>query len=166
MLRQIALHLLPKNVAPTTYGLGILQAKSYRVLKAATSDHLLKTGITSVDWALLGTLFDAKEGMSLSELSEWLEVKAPLVTLRVNKLVDLGYLSRGVSNKDSRSRIVKMTVKGKKFVPMTERSLRDAVKLLFKGTSVRDLTGFVRVTSKVALNGRGLQHEKVSADGE
>ncbi len=154
MLSEIAQHFLPKDLSPTTYGLGILQSKSYRILKTATARHLKRHDLTSIDWAILGSLFETERGMGLSDLAEKLDVTLPLITLRTQSLLKKGFLERWTSERDSRSKIVHISLQGKKLIPVIERSLRDAIKPLFKGSSARDLLGFVRVMTRVAQTGK------------
>ncbi len=150
MLEQLFSRLLPKNVSPTTHGLGILQAKSYRVLKAKTSSYLEQFEITTVDWAILGTIASFSEGVTLSVLSECLGVKSPLITRRTSILVKKRLIQRKVARDDSRSRIVSLTPQGKKLVPIIEKGLRHDIKSLFSGCSTRELISFIRVMSRVA----------------
>ncbi len=150
MMEQIFARLLPKNVSPTTHGLGILQAKSYRILKAKTANYLERFEITTVDWAILGTLLASPEGMTLSVLGEYLGVKSPLITRRTSILVKKRLIQRKVAHDDSRSRIVSLTPQGKKLVPLIEKGLRRDIKSLFAGCSARELISFIRVMAKVA----------------
>lgn len=149
-MEQIFARLLPKNVSPTTHGLGILQAKSYRILKAKTANYLEQFEITTVDWAILGTLFASLEGVTLSALSEYLGVKSPLITRRTSILVKKRLIQRKVAHDDSRSRIVSLTPQGRKLVPIIEKGLRRDIKSLFAGCSARELVSFIRVMAKVA----------------
>lgn len=149
-MEQIFARLLPKNVSPTTHGLGILQAKSYRILKAKTASYLEQFEITTVDWAILGTLLASLEGMTLSALSEYLGVKSPLITRRTSILVKKRLIQRKVAHDDSRSRIVSLTLQGRKLVPIIEKGLRRDIKSLFAGCSARELVSFIRVMAKVA----------------
>lgn len=150
MLTHLVRTLLPKNTSPTTYGLGILQSTSYRVLKTKTASYLAGVGLTTIDWAILGTLADTSLGLSLSELSDHLGVKSPLVTVRTARLLKLDLIERNIAKTDSRSRIVTLSKRGIKLVPKIERALRDTMKPLFEGCSIRDLMGFVRVMSIIA----------------
>ncbi|MBP6944757.1 hypothetical protein KBD61_00140 [Patescibacteria group bacterium] len=150
MVEKLFARLLPKNVSPATYGLGILQAKTYRILKAKTASYLKRFEITTVDWAILGTLFSCSDGMALSTLSEHLGVKSPLITRRTSILVKKHLIQRKVAQDDSRSRIVSLTLQGKKLVPVIEKGLRHDIKSLFAGCSARELISFIRVMAKVA----------------
>ncbi len=152
MLNEIVRRLLPESYSPTTYGLGILQAKSFRHLKTETAAALKGHGITSVDWAILGVVSESAEGLSLSAISKELGIQAPLVTVRVNRLAAKRLITVAASRADSRQRMAKLSASGKQLLPEIERLLRDRLKPLFRGASVRDLLGYVSVLARIVKN--------------
>lgn len=152
MLNEIVRRLLPGHTSPTTYGLGILQAKSFRHLKVATAAALKKHGITSVDWAILGVVSENPEGLSLSAISKELGIQAPLVTVRANRLATKQLITITASQADSRQRMASLSTSGKRLMPTIERLLRDQLKPLFAGASARDLLGYISVLARIVKN--------------
>lgn len=160
MVETVFARLLPKDVSPTTHGLGILQAKSYRVLKAKSASFLAQFELTTVDWAILGTLFLSSGGMTLSALGESLGVKSPLITRRTSILGKKHLIQRKIAHDDCRSRIISLTPQGKKLVPVIEKGLRHDIKSLFAGCSARELIAFVRVMAKVAKHSKEVEDQE------
>ena len=136
----------------TTYNAGILQAKSFRVLKSHTGLGLDPYDISTMEWAMLGLLRDNSSGLRSSVLAEELGVEAPFITILFSKLKKLGYVISNVDQKDSRAKIICATEKGKKFVENTEIELRSHMQSLLEGISKKDLLSYLTVLEKIIEN--------------
>lgn len=137
---------------PTTYRLGLLQAKVYRILNAYMCKQLKSVSITAIEWAFLGLLYDEFEGMKLSEAAYRLGVKAPFITAMIKDLQKLKLIEQFYDESDRRMRFVALTKKGRDLVPLVEGSLRESLKQLVQGVSVRDVLGYYRVLSNIEKN--------------
>jgi DNA-binding MarR family transcriptional regulator len=136
----------------STYKAGLLQAKAYRVFKKHTGNLLQPYGINTLDWALLGLIFEAPKGVRLSTLALDLGVEAPLVTRMTSMLEKKGFVSFAPDATDSRARLAFLTQKGKESVNKIESMLRKEMKPLFKGLGVRSLVTYLTVLIKIVEN--------------
>ena len=136
----------------TTYRMGLLQARAYRVLKKYSSDELFAVDLSTLDWALLGLLYDEPKGFRLSRVALLLGVEAPFVTEIVRELKRKGYIAQTSDPKDSRAKIVVLTEKGKAFVPVFDKSLRSRLKYLLSGVSPKDFYGYIKVLEAIIKN--------------
>ena len=136
----------------TTYRLGLLQARAYRILKKSSSDHLVAVDISTLDWALLGLLYDEPKGYRLNKVAELLGVESPFVTEMVKTLKRKGYVEQAVDAKDSRAKILKLTPKGKEFVPILDGSLKKKLRYLLSGASPKDIYGYLKVLEQIIQN--------------
>lgn len=141
-----------------TYRVGLLQTKAYRVLKHQTTKLLEPYGISSVEWAMLGLLYDASKGLRSKKLADELGVEAPFVTTINSKLLDLGYIIHVSDPEDNRAKLVCLTSKGKKFVDETEVYLRQEMKFLFKDVSINDILAYLNVLQDVIDNSNRGKH--------
>ncbi|MES2225636.1 MAG: MarR family transcriptional regulator [Patescibacteria group bacterium] len=135
----------------TTYRVGLLQARAFRVLKARTDEVLAPMGITSAHWALLGLLFE-KDSMRMTEVALELGVEAPFVTTLISSLSKLKLVDTEPDPADSRAKRVFLTETGKAFVPKTEAHVRTAMRGLVAGTTVGDLASYLGVLEAIIAN--------------
>ena len=74
-----------------SYKSSILLTRAYRVLRARVYSCLEEYELNPTAWSLIGTVYESKDGIRLSQVAETLGVKAPLVTVLVDKLVEKRY---------------------------------------------------------------------------
>ncbi|MES2985759.1 MAG: MarR family winged helix-turn-helix transcriptional regulator [Patescibacteria group bacterium] len=139
----------------TTYRVGLLHAKVYRLLKVITGEKLLEHNISTIDWALLGILYDDEKGLRFSALSDELIVEPPFVTVLVRELTKKELVETKSDPLDSRAKNVFITAKGRKFVEKVEVELRVHMKFLAKGIPKTDLITHLSVIEKMIENGGG-----------
>lgn len=137
----------------TTYRIGLLQAKAYRLLNVYTARLLEPHGIRPLDWALLGAVLDKPAGVSPAELAEELGVKAPHVSVMLRGLKKRGLLYDCVDEADRRQKFVSLTADGLKFIPKVEKELRSKMRVLVKDASVKDVFAYVQVLESIVKNG-------------
>ncbi len=135
-----------------TYQVGLLQTKAYRVLKRHTTKLLEPHSISSVEWAMLGLLYDAPKGMRLMNIADELGVEAPFVTTMNSKLSQRGFVTHTADPDDNRAKVVCLTKSGNGFVNETELYLRHEMKMLFKDISINDLLSYLQVLQKLIEN--------------
>ncbi len=138
----------------TTYRVGLLQAKVYRILKNKTGEALSDYGISTIEWALLGLLFDCKAGLRASKLAEELGVEAPFITVLFAKLKKMGLVDHASDPKDSRVKIMHLTTKGTDFVPGVEKHVRAQMRPLVSGSAISDVLSYVTVLETIIENGK------------
>jgi len=130
----------------TTYEAGLLQAKAYRRLKTFLSTELKEHGLTMMDWALLGYVYDARdEGIRTSVLAELFNVEPSLMTNMINDLEKRELVVRVPDLEDGRAKRVLTTPKGTDTVAQVEVELRGEMKKWLKGVNKRDMITYMRV---------------------
>ncbi|MBY0328522.1 MarR family transcriptional regulator, partial [Patescibacteria group bacterium] len=110
-----------------TYHVGLLQTKAYRVLNSRATESLKPFGISSIEWAFLGALyeysFESHIGMRATVLAKVLGVEAPFVTELSLKLEAKQLIVVLQDEDDKRVRRISLNEKGKKFVPEVEKTM-------------------------------------------
>lgn len=145
--------LIVKHFSLTTYQIGVLVARTHRVLKAHTDAVLAPYDLTSVDWAIIGLLHDdSSTGMKLSTLSEELGVEAPFITVRIKRLQDRNLVTVTSGTTDKRERLATITRAGSQLVTTIEPILRKESRRWLKGVGPLDVKGFITVMKTVTLN--------------
>jgi DNA-binding MarR family transcriptional regulator len=136
----------------TTYTSGLLQAKAYRALKKWTTNALKSRNISTIDWALLGLLYEKRSGYRPSELASELGVEAPFITALVTKLKKQHYVESKRDTKDTRVKCICLTAEGSEFVQQTETFLRSAMRPLIHDISIGDIISYLIVLEKIIEN--------------
>jgi DNA-binding MarR family transcriptional regulator len=137
----------------TTYRVGLLQAKAYRLLKHHTDKKLIPFDMSSTHWAFLGLVYDATIGMRPGEIAEELGVEASFVTRLLNEFIEKGFIKRMTDEKDSRATLITLTEKGRVQVGKIEKYLRAEVAPLLEGISMGDLLSYLEVLRQIIENG-------------
>ncbi len=144
-----------------TYRAGLLQAKVYRVLKGYSQEKLMAGyGLSTIDWALLGLLYDNPTGLRPSVMADALGVEPPFVTVLVTRLSTLGLIDVKTRKDDSRVKIFYLNEKGNKLVPEVEKYVRAQMSVLIKGINKRDLMAYSSVLEQIVENSKGLKFKK------
>jgi DNA-binding MarR family transcriptional regulator len=143
-----------------TYYSGILLTKAYRAIRAKTYECLDAHDLNASQWSIVGLVYEAKNGITLSEVANAMSVKKPLITLLVDKLVD-GNIIRRVDNKsDSRSKLLLMEPKGKVLVKELEASLKLTLMPLFDGVSENKFLTYLDVLKSVISNEQKIKDQR------
>lgn len=137
-----------------TYNVGILQAQVYRILKKETNIILKEYNLTSFDWALLGILYESKDGEYAVNLAEEIDVSQAFVSRIIKKLQKEKIIEIKKRNVDSDARFKKiyLTNSGKLNVEKIEPTLKAKMKKLLKDISLTDLYGYINTLKKISEN--------------
>ncbi len=138
----------------STYNVGLLQAKAYRLLTHRTNMLLAPYGLTSVQWAMLGVLFDNAQPLALVQLAEKLEVDPPFITVLVAGVEKTDLIKIEAHPKDRRTKLVSLTHKGRKLVPEIEKILRREMKTSIHGVNLRHLLGYYKTLQAIVANNK------------
>ena len=152
MIKNLLLTILSSQAPLSTYKAGLLQAKAYRILKHRTNELLRPYDLSSLDWAVLGLLFDHEKGFKLSELAKLLGIEAPFASIMIDVLEKKKLVKRIVHPDDRRAKIIILTSQGKKIVPIIEKDLREHTKDLIHGASLSSLQGYLKVLNTIIRN--------------
>lgn len=142
----------------TTYHAGLVQAQAFRILKKRTNELLEPFGLSTVAWALLGLLYEQKEGIRSKEVADLLAVDQPFVTvllaeLKKQKLVDVVTYSE-----DARVKIVSLTSNGKALVPKVEKILREGMRPLLHDLSIKEIITYFKVLNYIVKNSNSIKN--------
>ena len=136
----------------TTYQVGLLQIKAYRILKQHTAGVLSQFDITTVEWGLLGLLNENPKGMRLNVLAHELGVAASFISQMTSRLKKTQYFEHREDPADSRAKIIMITKEGKMFVDKAERYLREASKSLLRDVPAKDILAYLSVLESIIKN--------------
>lgn len=147
-----------KNNAPinlsgvTTYQSGVVQSAAIRKLNRFTASFLKPYGLTTMEWFLLGTVYDAgPEGISLTRLKDKLATTMPFITTSVKTLLSKGALVKSQHADDARIKIVAISPSYRKTCLETEEYLRVKMReLLYNHISPQELRTYVNVLYKIS----------------
>lgn len=136
----------------TTYQAGIYQARAFRRLRLVKNRILKKHGLTVMQWAVLGLVYDAGEaGVRTSDLAKILDTTQAYITGVVNSLEVKEFISRRLSEKDSRTRLVVFIPKYKQMVEEIEASVRQQLREeVYQKVSAEELRTYVKVLAVFA----------------
>ena len=138
-----------------TYRAGLLHAHSYRILRKHASDELEVVELSTLDWSLLGLLYEERKGYRSSKLAVLLGVEAPFITETARKLKKKGYVKETADTKDSRAKILSLSTKGRGFVPIYDRILCQRLNRLLVGITPKDFSGYVKTLETILKNSHG-----------
>jgi len=153
MYMSIFQSLIPKSKKLTTYQIGLLVARTNKILRERTNEVLFKHDITSVDWVILGLLQDNRSsGLRLFDLSIALGVEASFTTVRIDRLSKRGLVKTEKNRQDKRERFAIISPTGSQLVCSTEPVLRAASRTWLRGVKAVDVLGFTRVMQQAVKN--------------
>jgi DNA-binding MarR family transcriptional regulator len=152
MINRLIKSLLDVKSEFSSYRIGLLQTKAYRILNQRTAEYLKEFNISPIQWALLGLLYENPNGLKFSEAAEALWVEAPFITemiepLETQKLIKIGRLEN-----DQRVKILSLSEQGKSEVPIIESRLRKKIKPLLLGLSPREFLIYRKVMQQIIKN--------------
>jgi DNA-binding MarR family transcriptional regulator len=135
----------------TTYRVGLLQAKAFRILKETTGEFLEPHGISTTEWAFLGLIYD-RDSIRPKEAAQELGVEPPFVTVMFSKLSDKNLITELADPADSRAKLLSLTEAGKRFVATVEKGLRTHMQKVLKGAKPAELVGYLQILERIIAN--------------
>ena len=143
----------------TTYNLGIIQGKAYRILQNHLSNALKPYGLSIPEWKLLGQLCDYGE-MKAAVIANNLDIDAPLVTVLVKNLDEKGFLKRKQNKEDKRAVIIKATEKTIQLILELETKVRFEIKQVFAGVTSEEMATYIKVLGIMVKQGKAFMVKK------
>lgn len=136
----------------TTYQSGVVQSSAFRALKKHTAQLLKEHDMTTMQWFIVGTIYDAGPvGIRLTDLATKLDTGLPFLTNTLNLLESKGMVQRLSHANDNRSRMVSVTPAFKKKCPGIERDLRNKLrKSLYLSITPEELSTYIAVLHKLS----------------
>lgn len=136
----------------TTYQSGVIQSKTYRALNAYFAQCLKTHGLTTMQWFIIGTVYDAGEdGVRMSELASTLGSTLPTLTEATALLESKGWLLKNNHHTDGRTRMLTINPEKRETCMAIEQDLRVQLrKNIYSKVSQAELTAYVNVLYKLA----------------
>jgi DNA-binding MarR family transcriptional regulator len=133
------------NIA--TYQAGVAQSTVHRLLQKHTNDCLRPYSISTMQWFIIGTIYDAgPNGIRLTDLAKKVDTTLSFLTTAINQLEARGILERTSSESDSRAKLVTVTDEFERIIPTIEEDLRNKLrKSFYAKVSPEDLRVYLRV---------------------
>jgi DNA-binding MarR family transcriptional regulator len=135
-----------------SYNYSVLLTKAYRTLRVHVYECLEKYELIPTHWSLLGIVYKAKDGITLSDAATMLGVKLPLVTIMVDFLAKKQLIERVSNVADGRSKLLVPTKTGHAKILEIEEDINRSLAPLLVGISPDDLHGFQKVLSTIIDN--------------
>lgn len=140
----------------TTYQSGIAQASAHRVINRVVTDFLLQYGLTSMQWFILGYIYDAgSSGIRMSDLMRRVHTTLPYITNTVTLLESKGVIHKIGHEGDSRIKLVKVAPSYIPTVQEIESGLRDHLRqTLYAEDNIerQELQNYITVLYKIVQN--------------
>jgi DNA-binding MarR family transcriptional regulator len=135
-----------------SYNYSILLTKAYRTLRMRVYSCLNKYDLIPTHWSLIGLVYRAKTGITLSYAATELGVKLPLVTIMVDFLAKRGLIERVANKADGRSKLLVPTKQGAALVSQIEKELTQSLAPLLDGVTQQQMHGFQTVLQSIIDN--------------
>jgi MarR family transcriptional regulator for hemolysin len=135
-----------------SYQMSLLLTRAYRILRAEVYRCLDEYELNPTQWSLLGLVVEARDGIRQSEVASALGVKAPLVTMLVDKLAARELMVRIPNPVDTRSKLLVITPRGKTLVKTIETALVGHLLPLVEEVSEENMQAFRMVLGTIVKN--------------
>ena len=137
----------------TTYQSGIAQASAHRIINRTVTDFLFQYGITSMQWFILGIIYDAgDQGLRMSDLMRKIHTTLPYITNTITLLESKQMVKKISHAGDSRVKLISIPNEFKPEIVEIETRLREHLrKTLYSedGISRQELSNYISVLYKI-----------------
>lgn len=136
-----------------SYKIGMADMLCSRRLNTLRQQTLTGHDLTTMEWFVLGTIYDAHRagGIRITDLATRFKVKSTYITAVVNSLKQKNLANAYVDKEDARARLVVVTKKGIEQVPVIDRELQSATEQLLSGiVNEKDFAAFLRTVKELA----------------
>src|SRR6266851_2356603 len=148
--------------------LWLVAAKSYRVLSLLAEQSIANTGLCLTDFVALEALLH-KGPLTISEIQDKVRLASGSMTAAVDRLERLGLVVRTSSPRDRRTRVVELTVQGKRLATSCfERHAKDleALMSVLSQREMEQLYGSLKKLGLLAAEKLEEQEAKVTSSKE
>jgi DNA-binding MarR family transcriptional regulator len=140
------------NMKQLTYKSGLLFTQAYKAVHDHIYNVLSEYNLTPSYWAILGATLDAPRGVTLADVARQMDVKAPLVTMLSNDLIERELVIRLPHQSDHRAKLLFLTNEGRKLAEKVEKEVDHEINYLIKGVNAKDSAGFQRTLENIIAN--------------
>jgi DNA-binding MarR family transcriptional regulator len=135
-----------------TYSTGMLFTQAHKAVRSQIYLVLEEYDISPSHWFVLGSAMQASTGIRLTNVAKQMDVKAPLVTMLANELIEMGLITRVQHKTDKRAKLLKATANGKKLARRIENDLAFKIAQLLQGASLAQISNFQSVLEIILKN--------------
>lgn len=136
---------------PSIYELCLALARADRGMRVQVSQQLSKQNLSMMEWLALNVVDeDPRNGMSMSQIAERLDVTLPQVTALINILVNMGLVKQKVVSTDKRGRQVLTTIKGRRTIQKLESQVAAAMREWNSNIPAKQLESYIDTVYKLA----------------
>ena len=128
-----------------------------RMHHCALDRYMADAGLHRGQFFMLDHLARCPSPPSQKELAGALEISPAAAAVMLKKLEAQGYILRDVAKDDNRSKVIRITAKGRERIFSHFRHARGVDEVMFDGLNEEELTQFSRCLTKMYENLRGLQ---------
>jgi DNA-binding MarR family transcriptional regulator len=133
---------------PTMYEWCLMHARADRAMRTLVSERLAKQNLSIMEWLALNVVkAGPKEGVSMSQIADILDVTLPQVSALVNSLIKLNLVKQRVLVSDRRGRQVTPTLRGKRHLQKLENELSQALKLWSQEIPKNNLSAYIKTVT-------------------
>lgn len=136
----------------SSYDYSILFSNAFRILRGRAYACLEKYELIPTHWSLIGIVYRAKKGITVSEAALALGVKLPLVTIMVDYLESKQLIDRAANEADGRSKLLLPTKAGARQIKVIEKDIAQSLRPLLEGVSDAELRTFQKVLQGIIDN--------------
>ena len=111
-------------------------------------------------------LLSSGEKLTKKEIAERINRDKSTVTVLIRKLIDEGLVKEEPNSEDSRSKLISLTAKGKKYKTLTSSISEDLLSVCYKGFSENEKKTLLKLLLKMNKNLEGENGERRTENGE
>jgi DNA-binding MarR family transcriptional regulator len=135
-----------------SYESGLLFTQAHAAVRDSIYSILKEYDLTPSYWAILGASVNAEEGIRLANVAKLMGVKAPLVTMLANSLIEKNLIKRLPHHSDGRAKLLVATPNGKKMAQKIEHELAVEIGHLMRGATKDEVTAFQKTLRIILAN--------------
>lgn len=114
---------------PSMYQLCLMHVRADRAMRSLISRELEPYSLTLMEWLALGVVSNApRDGFSMSQVAELLDVTLPQVTALISSLTKKRLIKQKILSTDRRGRQVVATPRGIRSLVKIEKDVRDIMR--------------------------------------
>lgn len=135
-----------------TYKAGVVQSTAYRLLKKFTEDCVAEYDLTTMQWFIIGTIYDAGDvGIGVTALSKAVDTNVPYITNTLNLLEHKNIVVRETREGDNRSKVVRIDPRYVHTIESIEKILRQKMRdAIYANVTPEELRTYITVLYKLS----------------
>ena len=139
-------------VAQQTYQSGLLFTQAHKLVRARIYSVLEPYGLNPSYWAILSATVASPDGIRLAYVAKTMDVKAPLITMLSNDLIQMDLINRVPHPVDKRAKLLVITPKGKRIFIKIEEEMSQRIAKLVAGLSTTEIQAFRKALEIIIQN--------------